>query len=150
MNVRIICDNSLCNRNIISFKIKLGRNYRGKDGFMFETKGEKNLISLNEDGCKAHTKFERTYTVKVPADDEFHSYGTLKDRYQDDDFTYKSLTASVSTRLIRVSYFLEVYPEHEVKFFGGFKHLKIPVTILHRPVPILTKIKDVLPYDWNP
>ena len=51
--VRVICDNSACEKAVKSFKFKLHRAYKGHSNDGWITNGSKYLIANKEQGCPA-------------------------------------------------------------------------------------------------
>ena len=65
--VRVVCDNSACEKAIKSIKFKLHRHYKGHDSSHWTTTGSKYLITNKEKGCPAKEKVDVTYQIQIPS-----------------------------------------------------------------------------------
>jgi hypothetical protein len=73
-HVKIICDNSKCDKAVRGFKFKLHRKHLGKDNANWTT-GHGDYVSvLKSPGCPAHEKVEREYTIDIPTEDKFQGH----------------------------------------------------------------------------
>lgn len=61
--VKIICDNSKCEKAVRGFKFKLHRKHLGKDLSHWATGHGFYISALKAEGCPAKTKVERTYEI---------------------------------------------------------------------------------------
>lgn len=64
--VRIICDNSKCEKAVRGFKFKLHRRHTGKDNANWTTGSSTYVAFLKAPGCPAKTKVEREYEITIP------------------------------------------------------------------------------------
>ena len=68
--VKIICDNSACDKDVKSFKFKLHRYYRGDTSETWvSTSASMYLSRRKETGCKAFEKVERDFLIDIPVFD---------------------------------------------------------------------------------
>jgi hypothetical protein len=91
--VRIICDNSRCDKAVRGFKFKLHRKHLGKDNANWATGSSCYVAALKAPGCAAKTKVEREYTIKIPTHDKFESH--IATTHPDERFMLESFTSSV-------------------------------------------------------
>lgn len=71
-NVRIVCDNSACEKDIKNFKFKLLRVYQGKESpGHFTTTASSYLVAKKEPGIAKGQKHEQTYQIPIPTEDQF-------------------------------------------------------------------------------
>ena len=69
--VRIVCDNSKCDKPIKSFKFKLHRHYKGHDDSHWTTSGSKYLVTKKEGKCEAGGKVDQTFEIEIPRLDDY-------------------------------------------------------------------------------
>lgn len=72
--VKIICDNSKCDKAVKGFKFKLHRKHTGTDGKGHKTSHSTYVAALKAAGCPAKTKVEREYTIQIPTHDKFEKH----------------------------------------------------------------------------
>ena len=68
--VRIVCDNSKCEKAVRGFKFKLHRRHYGKDNAHWVTSSQTYVSFLKAPGCPAKTKVDREYEITIPAQDK--------------------------------------------------------------------------------
>ena len=69
--VRIVCDNSQCQKPVKSFKFKLHRYYMGNANDGHHTIGSSYLTTLKEPGIAAGEKCDKEFMIAIPTKDEF-------------------------------------------------------------------------------
>jgi hypothetical protein len=66
VKIKVIYDNSACDKDVRAFKFKLHRFYTGIDNSNWQTTGSSYLHIKKEDGCKAFESVEREFLIEIP------------------------------------------------------------------------------------
>ena len=109
--VRIVCDNSLCDKPVHCFKFKLHRSYEGRCSRGWYAHGSKYLVTKKEGSCEAKGKVDLTFDIEIPRLDEYRDYVEQK-IHADELPMLKSFSTSVKGTLIKVDYTLKCYVKH--------------------------------------
>ncbi len=64
--VRIVCDNSACEKDIKSFKFKLLRVHKGHENGPYSTMHSEYLKTQKAAGLAKNEKCDRTFTMQIP------------------------------------------------------------------------------------
>ena len=109
--MRIVCDNSECDKPIHCFKFKLHRTYEGRCSRGWVTRGSKYLVTKKEGSCDPNSKVDLTVDIEIPRLDEYNNYVEQK-IHADELPMLKSFSTSVKGSLITVEYTLRCYVKH--------------------------------------
>lgn len=91
--VKIICDNTKCEKAVRGFKFKLHRKHLGRDNHNWATGHSEYISVLKAPGCPAKTQVEREYTIQIPVHDkEDCAFATT---HPDEQYMAKSFSTSV-------------------------------------------------------
>ena len=69
--VRVVCDNSACDKPVKSFKFKLHRHHEGRANDKNTISSKKYLFENKEAGCPAKTKVDVTFELQIPTEDAY-------------------------------------------------------------------------------
>ena len=138
--VRVVCDNSACDKPIKAFKFKLHRHYKGHDMSHWVTTGSKYLITNKESGCPAKTKIDNTFQIQIPTQDVYE--GKVEAKIHPDEIVMlKSFSTSVTGKLIGVYYTLKCFVKHDSwNEFGEGNVVSLPVKLLQPPMQIVSNV----------
>ena len=133
-NVRVVCNNTTCDKPIKSFKVKLHRHYKGHDMSHWVTTGSKYLITNKQEGCPAKDKMEATFSIQIPSQDTYE--GKVEAKIHPDEIVMlKSFSTSVTGKLIGVYYTLKVFVKHDSwNEFGEGNVVSLPIKLLQPPM----------------
>lgn len=145
--VKIICDNSQCDKPVKSFKFKLHQRYLGLNQQMNRMTQHQGYVSVvKHPGCPAKTKIEREFEVDLPAN-VCSDFGPGQSRTRPG--------ASYSGKLFNIEYSLNVFVKHDSwNEFGEGNCVSLPIKVHQSPnFGPFTRVpsdKTVLPTQWNP
>ena len=132
--VRIVCDNSKCDKPIKSFKFKLHRHYKGHDDSHWTTSGSKYLVTKKEGKCEAGGKVDQTFEIEIPRLDEYEQQAENK-VHPDELPMLKSFSTSIKGKLLEVAYTLNCFIKHEAfTEFGEGNVVTLPIKLLQPPM----------------
>jgi hypothetical protein len=148
-HVRIICDNSRCEKAVRGFKFKLHRKHLGKDNAQWATGHSTYVAVLKAPGCPAKTKVERTYEITIPTHDKHETH--IAHTHPDERVMLDAFTTSVQGQLINVQYTLRCYVKHDAwNEFGEGNCVTLPIRIMQPPVQLVSNIVVEQPQNWQP
>lgn len=101
-NVRIICDNSACKKDVRAFKLKLIREIFARTNMNSTgvvTKQSTEICSIKVPGCKANEKIDRVFQIQIPSIDLKPVMTKFVPLTQEDTILLNSFTCSVSAKL---------------------------------------------------
>lgn len=128
--VKIICDNSKCEKAVRGFKFKLHRKHRGSDTSGWNTYGSAYVAVLKAPGCPAKSKVEHEYTIQIPAQDKLDFIPPAGHFHPDEMAMLNLFSTSVQGQLISVDYELRCYVKHDAwNEFGEGNCITLPVRI---------------------
>ena len=111
VNVRVIYHGQDCEKALSKITLWLSKATRFKAEWETETDSS-TINSQVLEGCKAFESFDRSLQLKIPdlisKQNEIHHVGS-----QPQDFLKKCFDCSFETKLIKVSYSLRCYVDHE-------------------------------------
>jgi len=168
--VKITCDNSSCKTAVKSYKMKLFRQLRHREGVTGHFEDYTELVTaMKSPGCDAKKKDTREIELEIPmhekeVDESKHwaplnaivmknGVGTRINYANNAEYnvTFKGLTGSWLGVVYQVQYILKVYVKHAGTFsFGAGKCVSLPVKILNYPAITTTTEPYRVPEIWSP
>lgn len=129
--IRIVCDNSKCDKNIKSFKFKLYRMYTAVSSTDKDIQAEDYglLADIKLNGISARSKCDKVFEIDLPKND----FSTLSPATKFEE----RAGASYSGKLMHVEFILQVFVRHDCwnEFGQGFMK-SFPIRIHQAPLPV--------------
>ena len=101
-NVRIICDNSACKKDVRAFKFKLIREIFARSNLNstgVTMKQSIEICSIKVPGCKANEKIDKLFKIQIPIADLNPVMTKFVPLTQEDGLILNSFTCTVSAKL---------------------------------------------------
>jgi hypothetical protein len=169
--IKIVCDNTKCDKEVKGFKFKLHRNYRAYNrpgSYFAAVKNAYYLEQIKVKGCPAHTKVERELEIYIPStrsktakpgvsrpkggaiqSRKVDGRGTIQ--HSDDTFLLEMLPPSFSGTLVDIADHLYCYVKHDSwQEFGEGNCVKLPIRITQPIEDLQTNVEVTAPPNWNP
>ena len=103
IRVRIICDNTVCKKNVESFKFKIIRKIKGYESYKVPGAWAYSECWVDsiffEDQCKKHEKIDKVFKIKIPDQDWNPMVTNYVPISEEEKPLLKSFTCSVSAKL---------------------------------------------------
>jgi hypothetical protein len=148
--IKVVCDNSKCNKAVRGFKFKLVRSYSARDSQgKGETSAEGYILQQKMPGIPAKTKAEKTFEIQIPELNKFEKF--IPQWHPDERAMMDSFTPTTRADLFSVVYTLKAFVKHDSwNELGEGNCIEMPIRILQAHKHIVSAINVKPPIDWNP